>query len=76
MNSRYMPELELPWGYHAVLILMFVIALLMLAYSRRKKWILDSLLKGSATDIYVPHASITVGDYLWLKYLKIWATPC
>jgi magnesium transporter len=39
MNFRYMPELELPWGYPAVLILMLVIALLMVVYFRRKKWI-------------------------------------
>jgi hypothetical protein len=76
MNFRYMPELELPWGYYAVLILMLVIALLTVAYFRRKKWILDGLLKGSAADIYFPDASIIVGDYLWLKYLKIWVIPC
>ena len=39
MNFRYMPELELAWSYPAVLILMLIIALLMVVYFRRKKWI-------------------------------------
>jgi len=39
MNFRRMPELVQPWGYPAVLIVMLVIALIMLVYFRRKKWI-------------------------------------
>jgi magnesium transporter len=39
MNFRYIPELELAWSYPAVLILMLIIALLMVVYFRRKKWI-------------------------------------
>jgi magnesium transporter len=39
MNFKYMPELAQPWGYPAVLILMLAIALVMLVYFRRKKWI-------------------------------------
>jgi magnesium transporter len=39
MNFRYMPELGLTWSYPLVLILMFILALLMVAYFRRKKWI-------------------------------------
>jgi len=39
MNFKYMPELELPWGYFAVLAVMLTIALLMLKFFRKKKWI-------------------------------------
>jgi magnesium transporter len=39
MNFKFMPELDQPWGYPAVLILMLVIALVMLIYFRRKKWL-------------------------------------
>jgi magnesium transporter len=39
MNFRYMPELGLTWSYPLVLILMFTLALLMVVYFRRKKWI-------------------------------------
>lgn len=39
MNFRFMPELEWPWGYPAVLLAMAVTALLMLAFFRRKKWL-------------------------------------
>ena len=39
MNFRYMPELGQTWSYPAVLILMLVVALLMVVYFRRKKWI-------------------------------------
>jgi magnesium transporter len=38
MNFRYIPELEQPWSYPAVLILMLVVAMLMVVYFRRKKW--------------------------------------
>jgi len=39
MNFRYMPELEQALGYPAVLILMLIIAMLLVVYFRRKKWI-------------------------------------
>jgi len=39
MNFRYMPELESPWGYPAILILMLLVVVVMLAYFRRKEWI-------------------------------------
>ncbi|MFA6512383.1 MAG: magnesium/cobalt transporter CorA [Patescibacteria group bacterium] len=38
MNFRYMPELEQRWGYPAILILMFIIAMGMLGYFKRKRW--------------------------------------
>jgi magnesium transporter len=39
MNFKVMPELDQPWGYLAVLILMLTIAVVMLIYFRRKKWL-------------------------------------
>ncbi len=39
MNFRYMPELESPWGYPAILILMLLVVVVMLTYFRRKEWI-------------------------------------
>jgi len=39
MNFKVMPELEQPWGYPAVLMLMLTIAFVMLVYFRRKKWL-------------------------------------
>ena len=39
MNFRYMPELESPWGYPAILAFMLAVAAGMLLYFRRKKWI-------------------------------------
>jgi magnesium transporter len=39
MNFKYMPELNWIWGYPAALSLMIVIALCMVRYFRRKKWI-------------------------------------
>ena len=38
MNFKYMPELELPCGYPAVLAVMFVLFVSMLAYFRRRGW--------------------------------------
>ena len=38
MNFKYMPELESPVGYPAVLFLMLVVAGIMLAFFRRKRW--------------------------------------
>lgn len=39
MNFQNMPELKWQWGYFAVLALMAVVAVVMLAYFRRKKWL-------------------------------------
>jgi magnesium transporter len=39
MNFRYMPELEQAWSYPTILILMLIVAMLMVVYFRRKKWI-------------------------------------
>jgi magnesium transporter len=39
MNFKYMPELTWPWGYPLVLALMLAMAVFMLVYFRRKKWI-------------------------------------
>ena len=39
MNFRYMPELEVPWAYPVVLILMAVTALAMLGFFKWKKWL-------------------------------------
>ena len=38
MNFKHMPELELEWGYPAVLIVMLVIFIGMLLFFRRKRW--------------------------------------
>ena len=39
MNFQNMPELRWPWGYPAVLLLMAIIALVMLSFFRRKRWL-------------------------------------
>ncbi len=39
MNFRYMPELEHPWGYPAVILIMVALAAVMFLYFKRKKWI-------------------------------------
>ena len=39
MNFKHMPELESPWGYPAVLLLMLGVTIFMLFYFRRKKWL-------------------------------------
>ncbi|MCU0579876.1 MAG: magnesium/cobalt transporter CorA [Desulfobacterota bacterium] len=39
MNFKYMPELESPWGYPAVLVLMLGVSVFMLLYFKRKKWL-------------------------------------
>lgn len=39
MNFKYMPELEFRWGYFGVLGIMLVVALLMLMYFKKKKWL-------------------------------------
>jgi magnesium transporter len=38
MNFKFMPELEWYYGYPFALSIMFVIAILMLVYFKRKKW--------------------------------------
>ena len=43
MNFRFMPELESPWGYPAVLIFMLLVVVTMLTYFHRKKWIWASI---------------------------------
>lgn len=39
MNFKYMPELEWRWGYYDVLAFMCLVAIVMLAYFRRQKWL-------------------------------------
>jgi len=39
MNFEHMPELKLPFGYPAVLLLMATIAILMLLFFRKKRWL-------------------------------------
>jgi magnesium transporter len=39
MNFKYMPELDSPWGYPTVIILMAVVVAVMLTYFRRKRWV-------------------------------------
>jgi magnesium transporter len=39
MNFKYMPELEWRWGYFALWGVMIIIAIFMLIYFRRKKWL-------------------------------------
>jgi len=39
MNFGHMPELESPWGYPVVLLVMAGISILMLVYFKRKKWL-------------------------------------
>ncbi len=39
MNFRFMPELRWPWGYFGALGVMAVVALVMVVYFKRKKWL-------------------------------------
>lgn len=39
MNFKFMPELEWNWGYFAVWIVMVAVAVLMVVFFRRKKWL-------------------------------------
>jgi len=39
MNFKFMPELQVHWAYFAVIGLMAALAILMLIYFRRKKWL-------------------------------------
>ncbi len=38
MNFKYMPELNLKWGYPAVLLIMIVVAASLVLYFKNKKW--------------------------------------
>ena len=39
MNFKYMPELDSPWGYPMVYMIMLAVSAVMLMYFRRKKWL-------------------------------------
>jgi magnesium transporter len=39
MNFKYMPELEWRWGYPAIGLVMAAVAIVMLVYFRKKKWL-------------------------------------
>jgi len=39
MNFKYMPELESPWGYPMIYLVMLVIGIIMVIYFRRKRWL-------------------------------------
>lgn len=39
MNFKYMPELDLPWAYPTVLVLMASVAIGILAYMKYKRWL-------------------------------------
>ena len=39
MNFKFMPELEVPWGYPAVLLVMVGIGMVMFLYFKFKKWL-------------------------------------
>ena len=39
MNFKHMPELNWPWGYPLILMVMALVAILMLTLFRRKKWL-------------------------------------
>jgi magnesium transporter len=39
MNFKYMPELEWRWGYAGVLLVMAAVAVIMLIYFKKKKWL-------------------------------------
>lgn len=39
MNFKYMPELEWPWAYPAVWLVMVAVVVVMFIYFKRKKWI-------------------------------------
>jgi magnesium transporter len=38
MNFKYMPELDWYWGYPVIMLVMLVIALCMVVYFRKKRW--------------------------------------
>jgi magnesium transporter len=39
MNFKYMPELESPWSYPMIYLVMLVIGIIMVIYFRRKRWL-------------------------------------
>jgi magnesium transporter len=39
MNFKYMPELDWQWGYFVLWGVMILIAIVMLIYFRRRKWL-------------------------------------
>lgn len=39
MNFKYIPELELPWGYALFWVVAIIITLLMIRYFKKKKWL-------------------------------------
>jgi magnesium transporter len=39
MNFKYMPELESPWGYPMVYVVMLAVSGVMMVYFRRKRWL-------------------------------------
>ncbi len=39
MNFKVMPELEWPYGYHAVLVVMLIIAVVLVLWFRRRRWL-------------------------------------
>jgi magnesium transporter len=39
MNFKYMPELELSWGYYGIWAVMLTVAVLMLIFFKKKKWL-------------------------------------
>jgi len=39
MNFRHMPELDWPWAYPAALVIMLAVAVGMIVYFRRKRWL-------------------------------------
>jgi len=39
MNFEFMPELKWPFGYFAVLGIMVLVALIMVSFFKRKKWL-------------------------------------
>jgi magnesium transporter len=39
MNFRYMPELDLPYAYPVLLVIMLIIASSLWFYYKRKKWL-------------------------------------
>ncbi|MFH1338894.1 MAG: magnesium/cobalt transporter CorA [Candidatus Omnitrophota bacterium] len=38
MNFRFMPELQWPWGYFMVLLIMIAVTISMIVYFKRKRW--------------------------------------
>ena len=39
MNFKYMPELDSPWGYPMVYVVMLAVSAVMIVYFRRKRWL-------------------------------------